>query len=278
MKKIKILFLLILCIICTTNMCVYASATLDPNDYISICTEITEDELIDEIELETLEAIDRFSDYYNDVEVDLSAVTFSDFYYAYDFYKVEPIENKYIQIIFENSEIIGISWLVLTDELIYPQIMFGDYEFIAEGLENESHMLFGSAIVNGFSCGLFYIDGIIYTDAADILGVGKTDLVFGEIPYSKELGGVDDDEPIVTVVTTHTTEVMGAIGNVNMDEKISLLDIIHLNRIIIGAIDLNEQQVKFADCNADGIVNDMDIKILIQYILEIVDTLPVIAA
>ena len=53
-------------------MCVYASATLDPNDYISICTEITEDELIDEIELETLEAIDRFSDYYNDVEVDLS--------------------------------------------------------------------------------------------------------------------------------------------------------------------------------------------------------------
>ena len=63
-----------------------------------------------------------------------------------------------------------------------------------------------------------------------------------------------------------------------MDEKISLLDIIHLNRIIIGAIDLNAQQVKFADCNADGIVNDMDIKILIQYILEIVDTLPVITA
>lgn len=277
MKGKKLLSVLLACTIGASGMSMSAFAALDPNDYPSICTELVDAAIRQKLYKETCLDISRYSGYYN-INVDMSAVTFSELYYAYDFYKVQTIENRFWQIIFENDEIIGLSCSNIVDGNVYVQVMFGGYEYIAAGLENDAHILFGSAVVEGFPCGLFCIDGIIYTDAADVLGEGQTDLIFGEIPYSKELGGMVDenDTPVVTITTTTPVEYVPMTGDVNMDGKVSLSDIVLVNRFTAGAIQLNEAQIDAADCCADGFINTSDITVLLQYILEFVDTLPVI--
>ena len=60
-----------------------------------------------------------------------------------------------------------------------------------------------------------------------------------------------------------------AIGDLNDDELINILDIIYIVNIILGGIYPDEVIDHISDLNYDGLTNIMDIIILVNYILNI---------
>ena len=66
-----------------------------------------------------------------------------------------------------------------------------------------------------------------------------------------------------------------ACGDINLDGKISVLDAIMLSKANSQMIQLNETQTAAADCNGDGAVDSEDIHLLLCYLTEKVDALPV---
>lgn len=63
-------------------------------------------------------------------------------------------------------------------------------------------------------------------------------------------------------------------GDINSDAKVSLIDIVYLNKYNAEMILLNEQQLRNADCNADGTVNSDDIISLMRFVVQLIDALP----
>ena len=63
-------------------------------------------------------------------------------------------------------------------------------------------------------------------------------------------------------------------GDINSDAKVSVIDIVHLNKYNAEMILLNEQQLRNADCNADGTVNSDDIISLMRFMVQLIDALP----
>ncbi len=64
-------------------------------------------------------------------------------------------------------------------------------------------------------------------------------------------------------------------GDVNMDEKISVLDVILVSKYAAKTVVLNEAQISAADCNGDGAADHEDVIALLRYIVELDDVLPV---
>ena len=64
------------------------------------------------------------------------------------------------------------------------------------------------------------------------------------------------------------------IGDVNLDGKISVQDIILLSKYVAKKVDLNEAQKKAAECCTDGEINSGDITTLMAYVVEFVEALP----
>lgn len=64
-------------------------------------------------------------------------------------------------------------------------------------------------------------------------------------------------------------------GDVNLDNSISLLDVIILNKNIAGSVTLNSQQLKNAECCTDGSISSLDVTALLGFIVEHIDSLPV---
>lgn len=259
--------------------CLLPSATtetaLDPNDYESIDTGYSEEQLL-QWEQEILSDLE-----WQDIEADTSALTFSEPYYTYNFYDM-ALSNGGYRIVFENGEIIGLSFGYISSDgrVFTSSYEAGAFEYLADALENSGKILFGSAIVNHLPCGLIYVDGIIYSHATVVLEHGPTDLVFGEIPYSEYNSGMpapDEDalQATTTTETTEPTEIIPAIGDVNLDGQISLRDVVYVKKIIAGTMQANEEQTALADCCADGRLNASDATALLEYILEMVETLPV---
>lgn len=86
---------------------------------------------------------------------------------------------------------------------------------------------------------------------------------------------------IVTTVTTVDTttggpEPEGLCGDLNLDGKVSVIDVIYLNKYIIQTLKLNELQLANADCCDDALINSSDSTALMEYIVELVKTLPVL--
>ena len=66
-------------------------------------------------------------------------------------------------------------------------------------------------------------------------------------------------------------------GDVNQDGKISVLDAIFLSKAAVQAVRLNETQTTAGDFNGDGVVNTEDVTLLLMYLVDKIDTLPVAA-
>ena len=66
-----------------------------------------------------------------------------------------------------------------------------------------------------------------------------------------------------------------AYGDANIDDHIGIQDAIVMNKSIIGAVELNEDQNKVVDLNKDGNVNSEDLNLLLRYLVDDVDTLPI---
>jgi endoglucanase len=95
-----------------------------------------------------------------------------------------------------------------------------------------------------------------------------------------------------TTTTTTTTTTTGSsegstttnngtfddlIGDTNLDGKVSIIDVVYLNKKLAGAIEFNEQQMRNAQCVDDGAVNSADATALLRFIVQLVKSLPVSA-
>ena len=78
--------------------------------------------------------------------------------------------------------------------------------------------------------------------------------------------------------TTNATTTNTAIpfyGDVNLDGKVDILDAVYLNRYLATLIQFSDAQVANADCYQDGVLNDQDTTALMQFIILLIDDLPV---
>lgn len=281
MKRTKVLSKLIAGVMSISCLTVDVFAAANADDYDSFAADLSV-EYAEKWE-------ERVLDYIED-NVDVQTISFSEAYCSYDFYSLERDDNAYFKIIFENDEIIAISYTYFTDDGV-PVFQYeeGSYEYLAEALENNGKILFGHAIVNAFPCGLIYADGVLYNYNSIAAEIGETDLVFGEIPYSEPYWTDTPDDAVgallpETALTTTTTAsaaepadiIPGLPGDVNLDGRTSLADAVHINRIISGIVNASEQQIKLADCYADGVVDAMDVTIIVDYMVEAIDSLPYI--
>ena len=66
-----------------------------------------------------------------------------------------------------------------------------------------------------------------------------------------------------------------AYGDANIDDHIGVQDAIVMNKSIVGAVELNEEQKKVVDLNKDNDVNSEDLNLLLRYLVDDVDTLPI---
>ena len=71
-----------------------------------------------------------------------------------------------------------------------------------------------------------------------------------------------------------TTEQGILYGDLNLDGRVGISDIVMLNKNINGAVIFNENQQKAADLNTNGAVDSDDLNVLMQYLINIIDTLP----
>lgn len=93
-------------------------------------------------------------------------------------------------------------------------------------------------------------------------------------------------ETTATVTTSDTTKtsettttgdipVGNRIGDVNLDDSISILDVIYINKYLAKIISLNDAQLANAECVTDGAINSSDATTLLKYTIKKIDTLPV---
>ena len=83
-----------------------------------------------------------------------------------------------------------------------------------------------------------------------------------------------------TTGTTITTTMQNDIiyGDCNLDGKVDLSDAIFLNKYLAGQVGLTRKQMESVNCNQmDGtsVVDDTDADALLQFIILLVDKLPI---
>ena len=77
-----------------------------------------------------------------------------------------------------------------------------------------------------------------------------------------------------TTTTTTDADTDTNYGDVNLDGKVDLMDVIMMNKYLAGQITLSEQAVKNADVNTDGSLGDSDSTTLMQFVLMMIPDLP----
>ena len=78
-----------------------------------------------------------------------------------------------------------------------------------------------------------------------------------------------------TTITTTTNTAIPSYGDVNLDGKVDIVDAIFLNKYLATLIQFSDAQIANADCCQDGVLNDQDTTALMQFIILLIDDLPV---
>ena len=78
-----------------------------------------------------------------------------------------------------------------------------------------------------------------------------------------------------TTIITTTNTAIPSYGDVNLDGKVDILDAVFLNKYLATLIQFSDAQMANADCCQDGILDDQDTTALMQFIILLIDDLPV---
>ena len=78
-----------------------------------------------------------------------------------------------------------------------------------------------------------------------------------------------------TTITTTTNTAIPSYGDVNLNGKVDIADAIFLNKYLATLIQFSDVQIANADCCQDGVLNDQDTTALMQFIILLIDDLPV---
>ncbi len=65
----------------------------------------------------------------------------------------------------------------------------------------------------------------------------------------------------------------GLLGDVDLNGKVEILDVIALSKGLMGAAKLTQEQIDVSDCNADKAVNSTDALMILKYLVKIVEVL-----
>lgn len=86
-----------------------------------------------------------------------------------------------------------------------------------------------------------------------------------------------DTTTTTTSTTANTSDFDVYYGDINLDGKLSMVDLVHLNKYVADLVDFNDNQKLNADCYNDGIVNAADADVLLKYFLSVIESLPVMS-
>ena len=78
-----------------------------------------------------------------------------------------------------------------------------------------------------------------------------------------------------TTNATTTNTAIPSYGDVNLDGKVDIVDAIFLNKYLATLIQFSDAQMANADCCQDGVLNDQGTTALMQFIILLIDDLPV---
>ena len=87
-----------------------------------------------------------------------------------------------------------------------------------------------------------------------------------------------EDTPGTTLTTQNGDVVATLVGDVNLDGKISLVDVVYLNKFLVNSLNLNPTAQANAQCvtDAEGRINSADSTALLEFVIETIKVLPVI--
>ncbi|MBQ8514052.1 MAG: glycoside hydrolase [Ruminococcus sp.] len=85
-------------------------------------------------------------------------------------------------------------------------------------------------------------------------------------PDSSSTTGLTEDGPLVASL----------YGDTNLDGKVSLVDVVYLNKYIAQTVNFTSTAVANADCVEDNKVNSADATALLEFVIEVIDALPVL--
>ena len=78
-----------------------------------------------------------------------------------------------------------------------------------------------------------------------------------------------------TVTTKGAVEAATLYGDINLDGRVDITDAVLLNKKAAGQVDLNAQATANADCMFNGEINGDDATTLLQFLVQLINSLPV---
>ncbi|MBQ7013399.1 MAG: dockerin type I repeat-containing protein, partial [Oscillospiraceae bacterium] len=81
-------------------------------------------------------------------------------------------------------------------------------------------------------------------------------------------------EETETTTTTEPIEDEVFYGDVNGDGGVSIVDVIMLNKAVLGSETLSSGQKRNADCNLDGLADANDSLIILKHLVDLILELP----
>ncbi|MGN0584702.1 MAG: dockerin type I repeat-containing protein, partial [Ruminococcus sp.] len=79
-----------------------------------------------------------------------------------------------------------------------------------------------------------------------------------------------------TSATTTDGTTVGDVcyGDVNLDNEVTMIDIVYLNKYLAGVIQFNAQQLANANCCTDNNIDTSDSNVLLKFMVHKIDSLP----
>lgn len=209
--------------------------------------------------------------------------TYSPAYTVSNFLTGETLDDWVNVIVKKDGVAVGYFSAWLEEHEPYTQVYYWEYpENVSTDLTNA--LKYGDAFHFESSCG-YFVNGSL----RDMLYLnGKTyDMQRGDVfdgaPNAQtyvKMGGLDEpaetpDEPVVTTTTEPTAdESVQLLGDVDLDGRLTLIDVVYLSKAANDSLVLNDAQRQNADCNADGELNAQDAVSLLRFLVHTADSLP----
>lgn len=142
---------------------------------------------------------------------------------------------------------------------------------------------FGTVYMSTVGCGIVYMALDDGTDPKPVTTTTTTSTTTTTASSETTTGKTTTTTDITTTTsgkTTTTTTVSGdpdvKYGDLNLDGKITMVDMIYISKYLTGSIKFNAQQMAGGDCAIDGDVTSSDATALLLFLGEKIESLPII--